>query len=404
MELLPLFITSLMPVLKVLLVIVVGLFLATDRIDLLGAEARHHLNNLVFYVFFPALIGCSLADSITVGDLAGLWFMPVNIFVSCIIGSGLGYILLIITRTPRKLWGIVIGCSSAANLGNMLLIILPALCEEKNSPFGHSPTCSADGKAYASLSLAIQAIYVWSVLYFIIRMSANHEVNESNINDAIIVVNTSPSSNGCSEDGLDQADHSPHQTENAGNEKISTFGKFKQSLKMVMRSKSLKKLFAPSTIAAIVGFIIGIASPIRKALIGDNASLRVIYSSAELIGEAGIPSITLIVGANLLKGLRGSGVGASLIIGIIVIRNILLPASGIVVVKAAKRLGIVDSDSFYQFTLLLQYAIPPAMNIGTISQMLGSGESEFSVIMLWNYIIAAFSITLWTAFYMWLVT
>ncbi|XWS75209.1 hypothetical protein CRYUN_Cryun01aG0065900 [Craigia yunnanensis] len=277
-----------------------------------------------------------------------------------------------------------------ANLGNMLLIILPTLCEEKNSPFGHSSNCSADGKAYASLSVAIQAIYVWSVLYFILRMSANHGIKEINTNDATIIVKTSVSSNGCSGDVLDQVDL-PHQTDNEGNEKIPTFGKLKQLFMMVMRSKSLKKIFAPSTIAAIVGFIIGIASPIRKALIGDSAPLRVIYSSAELIGEAGIPSITLIVGANLLKGLRGSGVDASLIIGIIVIRNILLPAFGVVIVKAAKHFGMVDSDSFYQFTLLLQYAIPPAMNIGTISQMLGTGESEFSVIMLWNYVIAAFS-------------
>ncbi|XVE99223.1 hypothetical protein REPUB_Repub03eG0179000 [Reevesia pubescens] len=357
-----------MPVLKVLLVIAVGLILATENVDLLGAEAdaRHHLNNLVFYVFFPALIGCSLADTITIKDLAALWFMPVNIFISCIIGSVLGWILVKITRTPKLLWGIVIACSSAANLGNMLLIILPALCEEKNSPFGHISTCSADGKAYASISLAIQAIYVWSILYLIIRMSANYVVKDINTNDAIIIVKTSPSTNGCSVDVLDQVDL-PHQTDNEGEEEISTFVKVKESFMMIMKSRSLKKLFAPSTIAVIVGLIIGIASPIRKSLIGDSAPLHVIYSSAELIGDAGIPSITLIVAANLLKGLRGSGVGTSPIIGIIVIRNILLPASGIIIVKAAKHVGMVGSDSFYQFTLLLQYAIPPAMNIGTMT-------------------------------------
>ncbi|XWS56825.1 hypothetical protein CRYUN_Cryun09bG0118900 [Craigia yunnanensis] len=417
MELLDLFITSLIPVIKVLLVIAVGLFLATERVDLLGANARHHLNNLVFYVFFPALIGCSLADTITIENLATLWFMPVNIFISCIIGSALGWILAKITRTPRHLQGLVIACSSAANLGNMLLIILPAICEETNSPFGDASTCSAYGEAYASLSLAIQAIYVWSILYFIMRMSANCEVEEIKANDCTIIVNTSGetterlsdnctepllTSNVCFGDNIYQVDLP--QIRNEGNEKISTFGKIKQCFMTVIRSKSLKMIFAPSTIAAIVGFIIGIVSPIRKALVGDSAPFHVIYSSIELIGEAGIPSITLVVGANLLKGLRGSGVGASLIVGIIVIRNILLPACGIVVVKAANYLGVVSSDSFYQFTLLLQYAIPPAMNIGTISQMLGTGESEFSVLMLWNYVVAAFSLTLWTAFYMWLVT
>ncbi|MFQ6649067.1 hypothetical protein Gotur_022431 [Gossypium turneri] len=185
---------------------------------------------------------------------------------------------------------------------------------------------------------------------------------------------------------------------------MSTFGKMKQCFMTTIRSKSLKMIFAPSTIAAIVGVIVGIVSPFRKALVVDSAPFHVIYSSIEFIGEAGIPSMTLIVGANLLKGLKGSGVKTSLIVGILIIRNILLPASGIVVVKAAMHLGLVGSYSLYQFTLLLQYAIPPAMNIGTILQMLGTGESEFSVLMLWSYVVAAFSLTLWTAFYIWLVT
>lgn len=419
MDILNLFITSLLPVIKVLLVIAVGLFLATERVNLLGPIARHHLNNLVFYVFFPALIGCSLANTMTVENLATLWFMPVNIFISCIIGSAFGWILVKITRTPPHLQGLVIACSSAANLGNMLLIILPAICEETNSPFGDSSTCSAYGEAYASLSLAIQAIYVWSILYFIMRSSADYvkvEVEEEiKKDDCTIFVKTSGGngeilSDTCTEplltsygsgDNIYQVVLPQIRDEP---DKVTTFVKIKQCFITVITSKSMKMIFAPSTIAAIIGFIVGMISPFRKAVVPDSAPLHVIYSSIELIGEAGIPSLTLIVGANLLKGLKGSGLGTPLIVGIIVIRNILLPACGIGVVKAANYIGVVGSDSFYTFTLLLQYAIPPAMNIGTISQMVGTGESEFSVLMLWNYVVAAFSLTLWTAFYMWLVT
>ena len=46
MEFLDLFIVALMPVLKILLVTAVGLFLATERINLLGADARSYLNNV----------------------------------------------------------------------------------------------------------------------------------------------------------------------------------------------------------------------------------------------------------------------------------------------------------------------------------------------------------------------
>ncbi|TYI99371.1 hypothetical protein E1A91_A13G013500v1 [Gossypium mustelinum] len=399
MELLRLFITSVIPVIKVLLVLAVGSFLATESVDLLGPNARHHLNNLVFYVFLPALIGCSIANTITVKSVETLWFMPVNIFISCAIGSLLGYILVKITKTPPHLKGLVIACSSAANLGNMLMIILPALCEETNSPFGDSSTCSAYGEAYASLSLAAQAIYVWSILYSIMRTSANSIVKET----AEIFSETSAEpllvSHSSSEDNIYQVD-----LPDEGNQRMSTFGKMKQCFMTTIRSKSLKMIFTPATIAAIVGFIVGIVSPFRKALVDDSAPFHVIYSSIDLIGEAGIPSMTLVVGANLLKGLKGSAVKTSLLLGILIIRNILLPVSGIAVVKAAMHFGLVGSYSLYQFTLLLQYAIPPAMNIGTILQMIGTGEAEFSVVMLWNYVVAAFSLTLWTAFYMWLVT
>lgn len=66
-----------------------------------------------------------------------------------------------------------------------------------------------------------------------------------------------------------------------------------------------------------------------------------------------------------ISGLKGSGVKASLVVGIIVVRYILLPVLGIGIVKGAVRVGLVNSDPLYLFVLLLQYALPPAMNIGT---------------------------------------
>lgn len=39
---------------------------------------------------------------------------------------------------------------------------------------------------------------------------------------------------------------------------------------------------------------------------------------------------------------------------------------GIVVVRGALRFGLVHPDPLYQFVLLLQFALPPALNIGII--------------------------------------
>ncbi|WRX09227.1 hypothetical protein QQP08_001714 [Theobroma cacao] len=69
-------------------------------------------------------------------------------------------------------------------------------------------------------------------------------------------------------------------------------------------------------------------------------------SSSWLIRDAAIPIITLIVGGNLLRGLKGPG---------------------------------------------------------TITQLFKAGESECSVIMLWTYGLASISLTLWSTVFMWLV-
>ncbi|VVA41804.1 PREDICTED: PIN-LIKES, partial [Prunus dulcis] len=153
----------------------------------------------------------------------------------------------------------------------------------------------------------------------------------------------------------------------------------------------------------IVGFSIGLIPQIRKALIGDGAPLRVVQDTASLLGDGAIPILTLIIGGNLLKGLRGPGMQKSLVVGIIIVRYVALPLIGILVIKGALKLGLVHSDPLYLFVLLLQFSLPPAMNIGTMTQLFGAGEKECSVIMLWTYAFASVSLTFWSAFFMWLV-
>ncbi|GMI80564.1 PIN-LIKES 3 [Hibiscus trionum] len=383
-----LFIVALMPVLKVILITGVGLLLAVDGINLLGPEARHHLNNLVFYVLGPALVGSNLAETVTFQSFANLWFMPVNIFITYIIGSALAWILIKFTKTPKHLQGMVIGCCSGGNMGNLLLILIPAICKESNNPFGDSSICSTNAEAYASLSMAIGAIFMWSYVYTIMRMYATEGTCSK---EALL-----PSTNSHGSEYYSGHD-GPPLTTYGGGEKII------QHFKMIMGKIDLKKVFAPTATAAVVGFIIGIISPIRTLIIGDSAPLRVIDTSAYFLGEAAIPCLTLILGANLLRGLNGSEVSLSVIIGILAVRNMVMPLLGICVVKAAHRSGMVASDSLYRFVLMLQYAVPPATAVGTISEFLQLGQGESSVIMLWTYAVASISLTLWSTLFMWLL-
>lgn len=54
----------------------------------------------------------------------------------------------------------------------------------------------------------------------------------------------------------------------------------------------------------------------------------------------------------------------SIVVGIVLVRYVALPLTGLFIVRGAAKLGWVGSDPLYLFVLLLQFAVPPAMNIG----------------------------------------
>ena len=65
-----------------------------------------------------------------------------------------------------------------------------------------------------------------------------------------------------------------------------------------------------------------------------------------------------------LSGLRVGGIQKSILIGIIVVKFVAAPLTGILIVKGAVKFGFVSNDPLYLFVLLLQFSVPPAMNMG----------------------------------------
>ncbi|KAK9284492.1 hypothetical protein L1049_023665 [Liquidambar formosana] len=311
--------------------------------------------------------------------------MPFNILLTFIIGSALGYVLIKITRAPQDLQGLVLGCCAAGNLGNLLLIIIPSICREKGSPFGANDVCYTHGLAYASLSMAIGAIYLWSYVYNTVRIYSNKSTEGAKTNESTI--------------------NTKSFRETSVNLSKCCTGPLLPSEDCLMVEANSDPFQLPCTISEgkskIVGFIAGTIPQFRKAMIGDSAPLRVVQDSAPLLGDASIPTVTLIVGANLLKGNHLSEFDFSH--GYLGCHLFTLPILGVVSVKSAVLSGLVQSDPLYQFVLLLQFAVPPAMNIGTITQLFGAGESECSVILLWTYALAPVPLTIWSTIFMWLV-
>ncbi|MQL93961.1 hypothetical protein Taro_026615 [Colocasia esculenta] len=165
------------------------------------------------------------------------------------------------------------------------------------------------------------------------------------------------------------------------------------------------ELITPPTVAAILGLIFGATLWLKSLIIGAAAPLRVVQDSIQLLGDGTIPCITLILGGNLTQGgIRKSRLKFSVILAVLFLKYTIIPASGLAVIIAAGKLGFLAEDPLYRYTLLLQYTLPPAMNIGTMAELFDVAREECSVLFLWNYLVCAFALTIWSTVYMWFLS
>ncbi|KAK4762894.1 hypothetical protein SAY86_008662 [Trapa natans] len=438
-----------MPVLQVLLISFLGAFMATGYCNLLPTDARRSLNKIVFIVFTPSLMFASLAKTVTLQDIISWWFMPINIGITFLVGGILGWLLVKLLKPKPHLEGLVIATCSAGNLGNLMLIVVPAICKEKGSPFGDRDVCSTAGLSYASMSMALGGFYIWTYTYHLMRSSSvkyktlqmseeYEEVLKSPKIDIDADVQTrllegegqGKSISVSTSMNMDELEDQPIVSVEPMNhkEKHATFwSRLKAFLHTI-----LQELLAPPTIAAILGFIFGAVTWLKNLIIGDAAPLRVIQDS---INDGTIPCITLILGGNLTQGLRSSKIQPLVTIGVICIRYLLQPVIGIGIVKAASTLGFLPSNKLFQYVLLVQFTLPPAMNIGlmmdknenpiyflslklprhtnfdqrkinagTMSELFDVGQEECSVLFFWTYLVAAIALTVWSTVYVWILS
>lgn len=402
-----------MPTFQVLIISVLGAFMATEYWNLLPVDARRSMNKVVFVVFTPSLVFASVAKTITFEDIISMWFMIVNVGLTFLFGGILGWILVKIVRPKPYQEGLVMAACSSANLGNLPLILIPAICEEDGNPFGDHSVCKRVGLSYVSFSMALGGFFIWTYSYQLIRTSAM-KWKALQAMEAAEEASKSPNSD------LDAEGETPllkGEDEEQGSIVVSSNGSRNQeaivadesdipfSRKVVAFVKQiLHELLAPPTVAAIVGFFIGSIPFLKKLIIGDSAPLRVIEDSITQLGNGTIPCITLILGGNLIQGLRKSTIKIPIIIGVIIVRYVVMPVIGIGIVIGASKVGFLPSDPLFHFVLMVQFTLPPAMNIGTMTQLFDVAEAECSVIFLWTYLVAALALTIWSTVYMWLLS
>ncbi|CAN6463975.1 unnamed protein product [Victoria cruziana] len=419
------------PIQQVLLIGGLGAFLATSFCNVLPLDARRHLNKVVYTVFTPSLMFASLARSVTLDDIISWWFMPINIGLTFLVGGALGWAAVKLLKPPRQLEGLIVACCSSGNFGNLFLIILPATCNEDGTPFGDSRSCVEAGLAYSSFSMALGAFYIWTFTFHLMRsmamlydegrpqeaflkipnaqldseaearlLVATQDLKPEQSSESVVISVSLPPS---------MAAEGSEQSINAVNSILSEKLGREENWSPIWRNTkgflemTLEKLMAPPTAAAIVGLVVGAIPSLKSLVVGDFAPLHMVQQSISLLGNGTIPSVMIILGGNLAEGMRSGTIKVPVILAILSIRYVILPVTGIATVRFAAAMGFLSPDPLYHYILLLQFTVPPAMNLGTIAQLINVGELECSVLLLWSYLVAAFSLTIWSTIYMWML-
>ncbi|KAL6655615.1 hypothetical protein ACP70R_006441 [Stipagrostis hirtigluma subsp. patula] len=410
---------SSMPVAELLLIGVAGAYLAAGRCNVLTPAARADINRVVYAVFTPALMLASLASTVTLQDAISWWFMPVNIGIAFLVGGALGWLAVLILRPPQHLRGLIIASCSAGNFGNLLLVVIPAVCEEDGNPFAMAKTiCTNHGLSYASFSMAVGGLYIWTYTHGVMKRSGevHRRMKQASVvavtcvvdpKDPVILKEDKETYGTYDEDAISPSDEEGgHQIlvpllpsyHHHTSQTKSLWEKLKESAHQVV-----EELTAPPTMGAVTGLVVGAVPWLRSVFVGSNAPLRAVHDALKLLGDGTIPCLMLILGGNLSKGVRKSEVPRAVVAAIICVRYIILPLVGVAVVRAAREMGFLPPDPLYQYTLMMHFAVPTAMSIGTMSQLYDVGQEECSVILLWTYLIAALALTVWSTIFMWIL-
>ncbi|GAQ87815.1 putative auxin efflux carrier family protein [Klebsormidium nitens] len=408
--------TACYPVGKVLLLCLVGAFLANHRMNKFPVEARKHMNHMVFMVFTPALVFINLGPAVTIKTLLQWWFMPFSVLLNSVIGFGLGHLVVAVTKPPPHLVRTTVACCTIGNMGNLPLVLITAICANSGSIFGAH--CSTQGVAYTSYGMLMAVIVMWSFIYNYLespgKSGEQHQLYEmlnlsphetprvptledgdpnlgakSPATKGLLQSDSSAGGAGAEAEfgGVSQSSHDRSSDRTGGLRESAPAG-FSEGVDLAGESRGWRehwgtcqrwlrqlkwdKMFTPPVCGVICAIVVGGTDPLQDVFFGANAWLKLLTDVISTLAGAMIPCMMLVLGGNLAEGPTASEMQVPTMVGIGCVRLVFLPLLGIAVVKCADLLALLPpADPLFRFVLLLQFAMPTAINLGKEASWFG---------------------------------
>ncbi|KAJ0710148.1 putative membrane transport protein [Helianthus annuus] len=122
-------------------------------------------------------------------------------------------------------------------------------------------------------------------------------------------------------------------------------------------------------IASLLAIIIGSIPHEKSFVFGCDTPLSFITDSLEILGQAMVPSVMLVLGGMLAEGPYVSKLRLKTMVGVIVARLLVLPVFGI------------------------RYVTHSAILLGAVARMRGYAFSEVSALLFWQHVFTLFSLS-----------
>ena len=330
--------------------------------------------------FLPALLWTSLSRSVSVGRLREMWLLPVECAFHVVAGLAAG---VVVARATRAKPGFRTVTVMSCGFGNSLALpVVVARAVTRNPNVGTLTFTEADGDRcvlYLSAYVFVLSGAMWSVGPWLFRRRI---AAKASLEDC-----ESESGGGTGESGS----------------RVSRTQSFSEKALDFSRT-----FFNPNIVACVAGVLTGIATPARDILFNPGRALSWIGASAQLLADAAIPTVLLVIGASLSKGPDYSMVNRNTALAIIAVRFVVIPFLTIGAYYALRGAGVAPSgsdsageDPIFWMIFLLVGSTPTANNMMLQAHMCHDDEraaAGVGTLLFWQYLACPF---LLTAFVSW---
>ncbi|CAL54585.1 Auxin efflux carrier [Ostreococcus tauri] len=362
----------------------------TARRGLMDKRLQRALARFNGSFFLPALLWTSLSRSVTIERLREMWLLPLASMVHVIIGLGLG--LLVVRGCGVKAGFRTVATMSAAFGNSLALPVVVTRAITKNPRIGNLTFTAEDGDRcvlYLSAYVVMLSASMWSLGPWLFRRRIAAKV---------------------SRDG--------YQSESEGGPEASVAERG-GDLESIARTRSFaqrtldfaKVFFNPNVASCVVGVLTGICTPVRDILFKPGRALSWIGGAAQLLADAAIPTVLLVIGASLARGPDYSLADRKTALAVVGVRFVIIPLLSIGVYFALKDAnGISPStsdgstDKIFWLCFLAVSTTPTANNLMLQAQMYHPDDDAAAgvgTLLFWQYLVCP---VILTAYYSWYLT